>query len=182
MWEKFEPTLHTFSAIYSTNPSCPYPSLIFLPSFLSYIFKNSENNVALFTADPLRLTELSRRLGWDAKQLQAQKRLFLSDKLDVSVTSKVDFIIIDSVEVFEILYPKSVVEFICKCDVPCLITFSSLTNLTKALLHKSTFKVEVGFLKTGWTPDIHGYFKMDEKETLFRATDNSIVVIPKGTL
>jgi hypothetical protein len=182
MWEDFDPTLHTFSAIYSTDPSCPYPSSIFLPSFLSFVFKNSERTIALLTADPLRVTELSRRLGWDAKQLQAQRRLFLSDKLDASMTNNVGLVVIDSVDVFEILDAKSIVEFICKCGVPCLITFSSLTNLTKALLHKSTLKVKVGFLQTGWTPDIHGYFRLDGKETLFRATDNSIVVIPKGTL
>lgn len=182
MWEAFNPTSHTFSTIYSIDPSCPYPSSIFLPSLLTYVFKNSNKIVALFTTDPLRTTELSRRLGWDTKQLQAQKRLFLSDKLDAGLASKVDLIVIDSVDVFEIIDSENVAEFIRRMDVPCLVTFSSSTNLTKALLHKSTFRVKVGYLQTGWTSDIHGYFEMEGRETLFRAMDNSIIPIPKGTL
>lgn len=194
---------NNLTCVYSTDSSCPYASSTVLPSLLACLFSNlspkkTPPTIALVTDDSGRLIEISRKGGWDAKQLQAQRRLTVLSSLkdlfikwDLLEAQKIDLVVIDALD--RLLLPVSEEEekgftdafvrfWVQKATtIPFILSFSTMSSLTTTLLHHSKIRIECSFLPTGFTRNVHGRLSISDDasvkdvEVLFRATDSAIV-------
>ena len=173
--------LRTFDrlCLYSLDASCEYPSSA-LYTLLANVLKVAGKRAQVITPDTSRIFETSRRCGWDARQLQALRKLKLSTNLG-ELDPSYDIVVYESVDLLAVIFGKEkVFETLSGCK-RWICTFSGRDRLNYWILHQTDLRVELGYLGTGISRDVHGYLGIEPQgqSNLIRFTDTDMQLLKK---